>query len=114
MTRYGLKYNNERDYVLKDSKVYSTTSIDKARRMAREIISRTNIKRIWVELLDNGGDWCEGIVTFDKSGTRGLGWVYIPYFGNEAFWLKADGTVRDFTQPLKVKRAEYLVEKEWS
>lgn len=112
-TKYALKYDVERKYVMKGSDIYTTTSLTKARKTAREIISRTNIKRIWVEVLDKGGDWCDGIVTFDKSGTRGIGWVYIPYFGNEAFCLKADGTVKDFTQPLKVKRAEYLVEKTW-
>mgnify|MGYP003407599350 CR=1 FL=1 len=111
-TKYALKYDNERKYVLKGSDIYTTTSLIKARKTAREIIAHSSsINSISVMRLE--GDWCEGIVTFDRAIVHGIGWVYIPYSGTEALWLKADGTVRDFTQPLKVKRATYLVEKTW-
>lgn len=112
-TKYALKYDLERKYVIKGSNVYTTTSLTKARKTAREIIAHSSsINSISVVNI-NDNDWCDGIVTFDRAIVLGIGWVYIPYSGTEAFWLKADGTVRDFTQPLKVKRAKYLVEKTW-
>lgn len=113
-TKYALKYDNERKYVMKGSEIYTTTSLTKARKTAREIISHSSsINSISVMLINHGDDWCDGIVTFDRAIVHGIGWVYIPYSGTEASWLKADGTIRDFTQPLKVKRAKYLIEKTW-
>lgn len=112
-TKYALKYDSERKYVMKGSNVYTTTSLTKALKTAREIIAHSSSINSLSVVRINENDWCEGIVTFDRAIVHGIGWVYIPYSGTEALWLKADGTVRDFTQPLKVKRAKYLVEKTW-
>ena len=115
--KYALKYDLERKYVMKGSNVYTTTSLTNACKTARNIIAHSSsINSISVVTINENNpdsDWCEGIVTFDRAPVHGIGWVYIPYSGTEALWLKADGTVRDFTQPLKVKRAKHLVEKTW-